>query len=309
MNTRIGLPLLLVLVLLGPARADDFAWDQKAETEISRREKAVGKVDRIEEHWFHVTTARYEVYSQVDARFTAELSLFMDLLRERFGAVIKGSDKADRKADVFVYDSQAKFKARVKSSARGYYRYTYDGNGKFTEHALYSYVAREEERTFTKFWTPILLHEGTHQILRERVGCRPRIPKWFDEGLANYFELWDLRRTPAQNLEARSGRVVNSDTFKTSFEKDTFIDLDALLSLDDKAWDADDFGPVTKGHYASAETLFVTLMADPGTRKLVGNMYDAVFAGTDPADALDARTRKKLKASWRETGKTLGGLK
>jgi hypothetical protein len=300
--------LLVAVLLLNVAHAEDFAWDQKAQKEIARREKLADRVDKIEEHWFHVTTAHYEVYSQVDARFTAELSLFMDLLRERFDAILKGTSQTDRKAEVFVYDSEAKYKDRLKSSGRGLYKYNFDGGGKFTEHALYSYIAKDEEKTFTKFWTPILLHEGTHQILRERVGTT-RIPKWFNEGLANYFMLWDLTKTPAQNLEARPKRVVNPEFFKTSFESNTFLGLDELLALDDNTWASDDFGPVTKGQYASAETLLVTLMADGGTRKIVAKMYEGVLAGTDPAEALDAKTKRKLKASWREIGKSLGGVR
>jgi len=295
--------------LTAPARADDFTWDAKAEKELAKREKKVDKVQRLGATWFHLETETFEIHADVDARFTAECSLFMDTFRERFAKTFQGESRVDRKASVFVFGSQEKYKAEVKSSGRGLYKYHFDAQGKFTEHALYTYVEGTKDSSFTKFYTPILLHEGTHMLIRERVGARLSVPRWFDEGLATYMQLWDLTKSAAQNLQDRPKKVVNAEYFKTSFEKNTFPELEALLAIQAKEWASDDFGPITKGQYAAVESLFVYLMSDANERKKVSRMYEAVVAGNDPADILDAKERKKLSSSWRDFARNLGGVK
>ncbi len=295
-----------LLALSTPSLAEDWKWDANSEKEIARRLKTVQKVDRLDATWFHVSTARYEIHTQVDANFTAECSLFMDRFRDQLAGVFKGPDRVNRKADVFIFDSQAKFKALLNSSARGWYKFAFDGKGTFTEHALYTYIASAKERSFAKFYRPILLHEGTHQILREHAGARGKLPKWFDEGLATYFQLWDLGKTAAQNLDGRAAAgVVNKEYFKTSFEQKTFPSLDALLEIKDADWAKDDFGPITKGHYAAVESLMVFLMSDAKERKRVAQMYEAAIAGEDPGELLDAKERKRLAEPWLQFAKKL----
>ncbi len=113
-----------VAMLLSPAASADgqlsISWTKPHLQEIARREKGASTATLLDRRWFHVSSRAYEAYSEVDARFTAELSLFMDLFHEQFRAVIKEPLRVKKRPEVFIYATQEAFKERLKSSARGW---------------------------------------------------------------------------------------------------------------------------------------------------------------------------------------------
>lgn len=280
----------------GACHGQGFSWTKPQEREIALREKRVAKRLKLNGEWHHLASIDYEVYTQVDARFTAELSQFMDLFRAQFRSVFKGEVKVRRRPEVFVFSSQEGYQAQVKSSGRGWYRYRFDGQGRFTEHTLYTYVKDGSERKFRQFYHPILMHEGTHQILQELAG-RNGIPHWFNEGLATYFQLWDLRLSSAENRKRRPGRLINAGDFLASHESEAMPGLRKLLAIE--KWSPDDFGPETRANYSAAESLLLYLMNSDETFKLVNKLYAEVLAGRDPAGIMGETELERLESGWR----------
>jgi hypothetical protein len=153
MNRRVlALALVLLLPALGLLAKDaGFAWGPAEEKEIAKREKKADSVHALDLDWTHVPGRTYEVHSEVDARFTAELSVFLDTFHDAFEKIWKSPVLVAKRPEVFVYSSQERFEARLKSKARGWYRCRWEGDGSFSEHALYSYAASAAEKDFTHF--------------------------------------------------------------------------------------------------------------------------------------------------------------
>ncbi len=275
-----------------------ISWTKPQLQEIARREKQVSSATVLDRKWFHVSSKDYEAYSEVDPRFTAELSLFMDLFHEQFRAVIKEPLRVKKRPQVFIYATQEGFKERLKSSARGWYRYRFGPDGEFTEHALFSYIEKPEEKKFLNFYHPILLHEGTHQVLQEVVGARD-IPPWFGEGLATYFQLWDLRVAFDLNQKRRPLRLINSGDFYQSWKDRGFPSLAELQGLTSSEWDADDMGPIAKRHYSAGESLFIFLMASEAGLKEVMTCLRQLVEGRTPEIGSRSRDAERIEKEWR----------
>jgi len=300
------LVLLLVLLLATLARADEppLAWSAADETEIARRAAKALPVRARGRDWQRAQGASITVFSEVDARFSAEASLFMDRLRERFQGVFSGERRVDRRPDLYVFADRAGFEAEVKAKARGWYRYEHEGANRFREHALYTFVDAPAERRLEAFPRSILVHEGTHMLVRELLGTE-KIPPWLDEGLATYFQLWRLGETNEANLEGRRLRLVRGKDLKAARAEGRLPSLAALLDRarepGPKLWNRDDFGPIGHADYAAAEALMVYLMDDPKRRKLVSRALDLARGGDDPRAALvggGAKAAAALEAAW-----------
>jgi len=95
----------------------------------------------------------------------------MDIFREQFRGIFQRRVAIHRRPEVYVYSSQAGFKEKMNSSARGKYSYHYEG-GYFTEHSLFTYVEGKNDTRFLNFYHPILLHEGTTRSCKNWWGSK-----------------------------------------------------------------------------------------------------------------------------------------
>src|SRR5690606_38874256 len=108
------------------------------------------------------------------------------------------------------------------------------------------------EAGWDSFYKPILLHEGAHQLLHELTGRR-NLPVWFDEGLATFFQAWDVHLPVEESLAQQRRKGYALDVLEAAWREDRLVPLGRLIRLDWAAWSADGFGPGTDLHYAEAE--------------------------------------------------------
>ncbi len=279
----VAIALALVLAC-GVARADEIGWSREQKKELAKREKAAR------------TKTALDVYAQVDPVFAAELSMFMDLLYEQFQQLFPGTNLVGKRPEVYVFAAEQDFKTKLNSGGRGFYRYRFEADGKFSEHALYTFVEKPEEKSFARFYHPILMHEGTHQVLRERFG-KTEIPPAFNKGLATFFQLWKLGRPAGENVEGRADAVINREEFVAYWERGQRKSIRDLLSIKTLAeWDPDSWGPRTKAHYAAVEGWFLFLMSSSSGRKTVKAWWDEIAAGRDPLGKMKDSEVAKLEA-------------
>lgn len=246
-----ALPLVFLLPL--PAEAD-WAWNKKQRKQIAAMEK---QVTAGPEFAFTLEGEHWKVETGVSARFTAELTLFMDLFHGSFNDLMSGLDAqpiVKQKPTVQVLGSQADYEAKHTKSSRGYYSYKWDANGVWTTFHLYTFIKHPKEREFSRFYHPILLHEGTHVLMRGLLG-KAANPKWFDEGVATYFQFWDLNKSVKANRKTRYSRSLYLKHLSGAVRKDGLPKLQKVLDLGPLGWNPDNMGPIADKHYAFGESL------------------------------------------------------
>ena len=123
-----------------------------------------------------VETPHYRIHSAATQVQTRDVAVAVEALHAAYAKTF-GLGPASTRLDLVLYRDQAQFKANNRSArwAEAYYReprsYAYPGNGNNPHH-----------------W---MLHEATHQLLRQASGFRLR--KWANEGVASYFGAGTLR--------------------------------------------------------------------------------------------------------------------
>jgi hypothetical protein len=150
---------------------------------------------------FRLHTMNWTVQTTVSPEFTAELALFMDIFAGFFGrvAVFKRRALVTRRPKVIVYAKQGEFKAATGDSALGLCDFEIDAEGRWKKFGFSTYARDEDERSFPSFHHDTLLHEGSHVFLQRILGLKDA-PIWFDEGVATYFEFWDMRDSFVDNM-------------------------------------------------------------------------------------------------------------
>ncbi len=205
---------VLVVGALGMAASeakDAAAWessDKRSQLLLSEHGRAVLK---------RVSGPIWDVYGEEDPAF---LNGALDFL-EAFSRVANrafGLDKlplagAVRPAAVFLRDESMYLSEGWPAGSRGYYTYRHNA-GKMLTHLMFA-TYREPGRSWEEFPRFILQHECTHIILRRYLSWG-NIPAGIDEGMAMVMERWDVRATPAQNLDAYLRKTAASGLFDSS---------------------------------------------------------------------------------------------
>ena len=291
--------LLVAAVMLGAlgwpagqlhARRRNWNWTAAQLQRVSALEKQVVK----RPDGFHVLTAgRFDVHTDISARFAAETSLFMDgfyggfskYLFETLGAprpvrpalksgFVTGKGGAGagpiyfpRKPTVVVFANTADYRKHFKNGSGAVFIRRYDGRGKSVKFHIYAHARTKLERKFAYFPISTLMHEATHCLLQAMAG-RGRIAPWFNEGFAQLVDSCNAAALMAGKLKPR-GKFWRRHTLKYPGQDwySKSPSLTKLLAL--KNWNVDKMGRETRYRYALAfnfvEFLFST---DAGKRKL-----------------------------------------
>ncbi|MBI3831232.1 MAG: hypothetical protein HY291_17065 [Planctomycetes bacterium] len=267
-----------------------WKWNEAEERKVGEVEKAVKK----EGNFFVFESAHWLVRTEVSARFTAELACFMDLYYEKLHAVLglPPKPKIPQKPTVQIFAQQKDYAAIFNDNSRGHYRYLFDGpTGRVKELCLYSFIIRPEERDFARFYYQILLHEGTHLLLRTHLG-KERIPVFLDEGIATYFQFWDLRASREENLSKRYSRSFYRYTLQALQKKD-YPSLEGYMALKPEAWNPDKMGMKALTNYALGESFIETLLTQPEAKGL----FEKILTGLLDPNAKEKFGRAEIDKS------------
>jgi hypothetical protein len=275
--------LLVAALLVAPLAAMEVRWTP------GQRDAIAASLPRVADNdgtWM-LETANYRVETELGREFTAKAACFMEGVRGEVTGIL-GLERiglrrqVTRKAAVFIASSQERYQQRMGNGtgSRGWFRYAWDGNGVFTEFCLNSYALRQQD-AFESFYVPILIHEGTHQVLQEFAG-RNRIPDLLNEGIASYLQGFDLNRDLAWNTANRTSEYLRK--LPLGIDAGSYLPLADIF--DPQPWDVDGFGRQTNTRYVEAETLIAFLLSSrPGTVRLQGMLADACAGTLKPAVA------------------------
>jgi hypothetical protein len=278
MKTRTLLRLGLVLLLCGPlmaAEPEAWVWTPAQLTRVKQL-KALIKKDGA---FFVMDSPTWNVRSDVSEDFTAELAAFMEVFYQQLSDTLQiKAQPIPEKMKVTVFAAEDDYRKLFNNGTRGYFRWQFDASGKFTDFTLYSFVKEPAEREFAKFYHPILQHEGTHMLLQRFAG-KNKIPPFINEGIATWFQFWNLRMTMADNLKKRKTQSFYHSLLleKLKAEKDFTPKLDRMLQIEEKDWNRDNMGAEASLNYALGESFIEMLATDAQANGLLADMLGRVF--------------------------------
>lgn len=244
--------------------------------------------------FFRCAAGAYLVKTDVDRAFALDVACYLERFRSQLRAIFREYVPERRPPLVVVYRDRERYRRVVGGGeSRGFYSPK--------TRTLSTYLDVEKgERDFATFYARILLHEGTHQLVTALIGPAP---PWFDEGVASYFQEWDVRRTVDDNLDRLKDTHYRFQDVRDAFGTERWVPLARLLALDRAAFAPDDFGPATNLHYAEAASFVSFLLATDERRKMFRRIYVSLRRqeGKEGLDrVLHPAAVGRLDEAWRE---------
>ncbi|MBN2712928.1 MAG: hypothetical protein JXR97_10945 [Planctomycetes bacterium] len=308
--------LLFTLVAFSASQAaaagyvKKWIWTASEKKKLAELEK---KVENKDSFWT-IESDHWICKSQIDAKFTAECSLFMEIFYDVFVNAfgMKKKPALDAKQTLIVFASEAAYQAKCPiTGSRGYY-----SPG---ELELVTYMEAGRLLTFSNCYHPVIQHEGTHALFHRFMGKKP-IPFWLNEGMATFYEYWDYRSTVDPMSSGSSGKKARMKRLTLSYRKHFLRDwirdsggvypkLSYVMGLNSYAqWDVDNMGRKTGFHYGAAECVADWMHSDKNARKALMTIFenlekaevgrDAQGYGIITSELLPAAEINDLEKSW-----------
>ncbi|MFW6159020.1 MAG: hypothetical protein ACOC8E_06645 [Planctomycetota bacterium] len=275
---------LCVAVAAGAAEQDD---------EVARLEATV----RESEGFFVVRHEPYLIKTDVDARMAAEAALYMRRFHDAFRSFIKPEPKLDATPVVYLFKDRATYQEAVRR--RGHLQLARAGGGYVggdDRSELFTYQSHPG-KGFAAYPKEVLRHEGAHQLLAYVLGGA-RIPVWYDEGVATFFEGWQVEKSVEQNLKRL--RLVHPafPRIRKTYGTPKFKDLIYVMNLTHRTWVPDEYGEVTEQHYAEVESFMTFLLLSPKGRRFFAALFKVIARGEDPVHVLSGPAIRNAQKAW-----------
>lgn len=241
-------------------------------------------------------TSRFYTFDvNTDIEATRELAETLDAMhaeyRRRFGRAVS----IDGLLTVRFLANRQQFEAYGRQHCRNFNTawnayYLYGGTPERCEMVLFYQADGSHLAT--------ALHEGFHQFIHAGIPNIGRLPQWFNEGMAEYFEI----ATISERGRMTMGEELSSDwedELRRFIANDELVPLEALFHIGLDDWSNEHL----ERHYASAYAL-IHYMAEENpraTRALIALM-DALARGADYDEALAVTMGRldleALEAEW-----------
>jgi len=281
--------LLLGLVVLAAAPA--FGATDAAE--LARIRRRVRKSGRF----YTVAYKNYVIKTDIDAQFAAEAAVYMNRFYVAFRSFFRPKPKVRTVPTVYFFKNRETYKAYVKRfnsdkllNAGGFYR------GRPGRSELFCWHNRPGTG-FVGFPRRVIRHEGAHQLLSYILGSH-RIPVWYNEGVATFFEGWNVEKPRDWNLANLEKTNTRFAVIRRTFGTEDFLDLHHLVRLNSKTWVPDGFGKKTLLHYAEVQSFMTFLLVSKNGRKFFTVIFKAIAQGTDPSRMLSRKVLESAQRAW-----------
>ncbi|MHC4777075.1 MAG: hypothetical protein ACYTFG_00710, partial [Planctomycetota bacterium] len=252
---------------------------------------------------FRLETEHWVVETQISKRFTCETALFMEYFHKTFMDAFAFSLKVriPDKPKVVVLKGVAEYRKRFSDGSEGNYILKFDEDGSCLEYEMVVFARDDYEKEFIRFYRPSLLHEGAHLLFFKFFG-KAKCPIWFTEGVATYFQFWDLKARKFENVigsAKRSGYLLHFLKAMRA-EKEDRDHIDYLLSLENRDWNPDKMGPKAKYDYGLAQSFVDMLFQSHDGTALMKKLLVHLIDGEEVGEILSVAERDELKSLWKE---------
>ncbi len=173
-----------------------------------------------------IVTPHYKVRTTcLDDRLLAALPEFLESCWSGYESIVPAARPSGDPALCYLFQTRAQWEqfTRTFSPARAR-TYLLIRSGGYEERGV---TVSHYDRMVTTF--AVLAHEGLHQYLSVTRGGR--LPAWVNEGLACYFEAYDLARSGRATFRPRDNLIRRNNLREASYNRQ-FFELKELLSTD-----------------------------------------------------------------------------
>jgi len=298
MNTRLMFwGVLGAWIVTAGALAGEAARRGPSEKDVRALAKRVSRQGRS----WTIEYARYHIRTTVSREFTAALALHLRQFRQAYHSFLRPRVIVRTIPKVVVFKTRAEYAREMLAqgkpglaTAAGCYI------PRAKSSTIYTFIDQPEgARDFAHFDLSAINHEGAHQRLGLQVGYH-RTPIWFDEGVATFFENWDVYASTQENLAAyaspRSPRLL---TIARTFGTKDFLPLRTLMSLTPDTW-APATAPVDLGyrHYAEAQSFMTFLLTTKPGREFFSRIFNRVKKTPRARLTFSPKLYRRAQAAW-----------
>ena len=269
---------ILLITLLFYLQSNIFALNIQWTKEQKEWMKENDKYIIAKDGWFEIKSINYLVRSEISREFTLKTACFMEMVRIKILSTI-GSNKRMQYLEpllVVIAKDNDTYKRLIgaNDNSRGKFKYTWKEFTVWTEFTMYTYVKWPKEIDFDNFYHPILIHEGTHQLLQQYAGHN-KIPNLISEGFATFMQSWNVQTDINFNQKLRKSEVLK--LILGGIKANDLVQLSDII--DAEPWDIDGFGRKTIVRYFLSEMLIEYLIDNPLGKKIFTELLEDAFDG------------------------------
>jgi hypothetical protein len=230
--------------------------------------------------------------SPLGVEFTARAGAYMERMQAAWRSVFRVKFESAFKPTLTILASREAYTKLKKDGSRGFCDWSWDSQGKFTSLRVTTFWEGKGAPSFERMYLGILNHECSHALLAKGVGAK-KTPAWLDEGVATFFQAWDVFASRKANLAGRRAR----SRFRRVLPTKPFSLRELAAIEDTPAFNPDSLGPVARRNYALSESLVDRLITgDDKARKILIRMLNRISQGKGPFASREQA--EKLQAFW-----------
>jgi hypothetical protein len=199
--------------------------------------KSAKSSERLNGGWV-VESPTHVVHSTISKEYTAAAAVHLHRFHRRFVSIFREEFKDTRKPVAYAFATNEEYLKFSPESKGSWGRFRTEYNGKTLVKDLAWYSLPEGEKDFYKTEFEVVQHEAAHQLL-DAYTDNQGIPRWFHEGLATFFESWDLDQDNDRNIlsgvagRRGTGVCLAYPDQPAPLLREFWIDLRTLLSAQD----------------------------------------------------------------------------
>jgi hypothetical protein len=249
--------------------------DKRGDSVGGHFENAQGEEVRLWTYMGHPFIVR----SDIDAKFTADTAMYMEMLHREYGAAYKRilglPAEVKEKIEVIVFaDQETYIKNGGTKGSGGFFNpaaHMQDDRGRFWPARHYRLQLFTGGITdFTKWEKGTLKHEAAHMELQLRLGYTlsrgmsfgipVNCPRWWNEGHATVFEYWNFDKTVDENFAEIPNRGRYAPVIRRIFDTARWKDFNYVWTIDGATWHGDMTSDQGFLNYAQAWSLAAYMM-------------------------------------------------
>jgi len=171
--------------------------------------------------WLRLTSEHFDMLSCTSERSSRKMLVQLEQFREFFFKIIPQGRCYDPRPMILVFDTDRQYKPYESHGPDGR---PVPSVGLFVKRPLESRILMVNEHIAQGLAT--IFHEYTHSLMHARLG--EKIPPWFDEGLAQVYETFEV-----DGDKVTFGRVDTNNVYVLANER--FLPLGTLFAVDGKS--------------------------------------------------------------------------
>ncbi|MBF0198752.1 MAG: hypothetical protein HQL32_13635 [Planctomycetes bacterium] len=279
--------IFLLTIHLDTLSAKGIEYNKYLNLAQKDKERLIKKyVKKPKNGFYNVAISNYDVYCDISAAKTLQMTIMMDSFYNRFSSIFTGKFKLSSRPKLYILKNNQAYAKAINNYTKGVIdagwsigMYITYGNSKSALFANQEKGDKDVQR--------ILFHEGTHQLLHYYTGSR-QIPTWFNEGMATNFETWQIERSVQNNISNNLYETSRRHSIANSYPNNGYVPFNTLFNISSSQWSQ---SPNPTNNYASAWVSINAMLSNQKGKSFFNTMVSGLKAGKKSTSIMSSKTR------------------